>query len=282
MTETNRSRPGALIGVAFSGVFLGAILGAITNAVNGWVSPLYFRNIMRWDDVQDIWRASIAQGILEGIMFGLAFAVIFTAVVGIVSKARSPYGLAAVHLVLIGVAALVCWALGGRGGDGLGDTQPRILSARIPWRPGGLRPNAPLCVGGRLDLGHPVWRTGFGDRRLRVVPGKVAAHSRRHPLSGMTAVIRATRRPAIARAAAREPAFQLQTSLPQSTCPWSRWTKARSCLQAKGRSPSARKRPRSPPRRRRSASGSAGRRVSPAWKASVACCLPSTVVEGGP
>jgi hypothetical protein len=74
-----KSRPGALIGVAFSGVLLGAILGAITNAVNGWASPLYFPNIMRWNDVQDIWRASIGQGILEGILFGLAFAVIFIA-----------------------------------------------------------------------------------------------------------------------------------------------------------------------------------------------------------
>ncbi len=126
MTETNRSRPGALIGVAFSGVLLGAILGAITNSVNGWVSPLYFRNIMRWDDVQDIWRASIAQGILEGILFGLAFAVVFTAVVGIVSKARSPYGLAAVHLALIGVAALVCWALGGVVAMGLATLSPEF------------------------------------------------------------------------------------------------------------------------------------------------------------
>jgi hypothetical protein len=38
--------------------------------------------------VQDIWRAGIAQGILDGILFGLALAVIFSAVVGIVSKAK--------------------------------------------------------------------------------------------------------------------------------------------------------------------------------------------------
>jgi hypothetical protein len=115
MTETNRSRPGALIGVAFSGVLLGAVLGAFANAVNGWV-----------------------------------------------------------------------------------------------------------CVGGRLDLGHPVWRTGFGYRRLRSVPGKVAAPSGRRPQSDMTAVIRTTRRPAIARAAAGEPTLRLQTYRPRSRCPWSR------------------------------------------------------------
>ena len=59
-------------------------------------------------------------------MFGLAFAVIFTAVVGIVSKARSPYGLAAIHLVLIAVAALVCWALGGVIAMGLATLSPEF------------------------------------------------------------------------------------------------------------------------------------------------------------
>jgi hypothetical protein len=82
MQDLQRSRPGAMIGLAFTGVVLGAFLGALTNSVNGWVSPTYFRNIMRWHDVADIWRASIAQGILEGLMFGLAFSVIFVAVIG--------------------------------------------------------------------------------------------------------------------------------------------------------------------------------------------------------
>jgi hypothetical protein len=46
---------------------LGAgVLGAVTNFINGRVSPLYFRNIMRWNDVSDIPRAAIAQGIFEG------------------------------------------------------------------------------------------------------------------------------------------------------------------------------------------------------------------------
>ncbi|NLE59891.1 MAG: hypothetical protein GX616_16180 [Planctomycetes bacterium] len=91
MRTLERIRPGAVIGLAFTGILLVAILGALTNSVNGWVSPTYFRNIMRWHDVADIWRASIAQGILEGLMFGLAFSVIFVAVVGIVSRARCPY-----------------------------------------------------------------------------------------------------------------------------------------------------------------------------------------------
>jgi hypothetical protein len=102
-----------MIALVFTGVLLGAILGALTNSVNGWVSPTYFRNIMRWHEVTDIWRASIAQGILEGLMFGLAFSVIFVAVVGIVSRAHCPYRTAAAYLVGIALFAVVCWVFGG-------------------------------------------------------------------------------------------------------------------------------------------------------------------------
>jgi len=126
MQNLERSRPGAMIGLAFSGVLLGAILGALTNTVNGWLSPTYFRNIMHWQDVADIWRASIAQGILEGLMFGLAFSVIFVAVVGIVSKARCPYRLAGVYLLGIAVFAVVCWGLGGLIAIGLASLSPEF------------------------------------------------------------------------------------------------------------------------------------------------------------
>ena len=49
------------------------MLGGLTNSVNGWISPTYFRNILRWDDIADIWRATIAEGIFEGLLFGLGF-----------------------------------------------------------------------------------------------------------------------------------------------------------------------------------------------------------------
>ncbi len=126
MRNLEQSRPGAMIGLAFSGIVLGAILGALTNSVNGWVSPTYFRNILRWHDVTDIWRASIAQGILEGLMFGLAFSVIFVAAVGIVTKARCPYRLGAVYLLAIAAFALVCWALGGLIAMGLASLSPEF------------------------------------------------------------------------------------------------------------------------------------------------------------
>lgn len=126
MQELDQSRPGAMIGLAFTGVGLGAALGALTNSINGRVSPLYFRNIMRWDDVADIARAAIAQGILEGLMFGLALSVVFVAVVGIVARARCPYGLAVRYLLGIAAAALVCWALGGLIAMGLAALSPEF------------------------------------------------------------------------------------------------------------------------------------------------------------
>jgi len=44
MQDLDQSRTVSLIGLGLTGVVLGAALGAVTNAVNGWVSPLYFRN----------------------------------------------------------------------------------------------------------------------------------------------------------------------------------------------------------------------------------------------
>ncbi len=126
MNDLTRSRPGALVGLAVTGVGLGAALGALTNSVNGWVSPTYFRQTMRWDDVVDVWRASIAQGIFEGLLFGLASSLIFVTVVGVVTRARSPYRLGAVYLALAAVAALACWAAGGVTGMGLAALSPEF------------------------------------------------------------------------------------------------------------------------------------------------------------
>ena len=53
------------------------MLGALTNTINGRVSPLYFRNIMRWSDVSDVPRAAIGQGAFEGLLCGLIFGTIF-------------------------------------------------------------------------------------------------------------------------------------------------------------------------------------------------------------
>ncbi len=90
-SDAGRTRPMALVLIALTGVAAGAALGAITNSINGLVSPLYYRNILGWYEVNDIWRASIAQGIFEGLLFGLLFSSVFTVVIGIVSKAQCSY-----------------------------------------------------------------------------------------------------------------------------------------------------------------------------------------------
>jgi hypothetical protein len=112
-------RPLALFGVAMTGVFASAGLGAITNAVNGWVSPLYFITIMRWRGVEDVWRASVAQGIFEGLCFGVFFSLVFASGVGIITRASCSYGFAVRHLLSIVAGAFTCWVIGGLAAMGL-------------------------------------------------------------------------------------------------------------------------------------------------------------------
>ena len=118
--------PIALIGLAVTGILAAAALGAVTNGINGWISPLYFRNILRWHDVANVWRASIAQGIFEGLLFGFFLALVFTIVIGCVSKARCSYGFGVITLLFVVVAALVCWVVGGLLGMGLAALSPEF------------------------------------------------------------------------------------------------------------------------------------------------------------
>lgn len=107
------ARPVALFGIALAATAAGGLLGAATNAINGAVSPIYFVNILRWEHVEDVGRAAVAQGIFEGLIYGAIFAVIFTLVVGTVSKARATFGFGLRHLATAGVVALSSWCLGG-------------------------------------------------------------------------------------------------------------------------------------------------------------------------
>ena len=99
-------RPLALAAIAGTGVFASAALGAVTNAINGWVSPLYFVTIMRWQGVENVWLASIAQGVFEGLCFGVFFSLVFTAGVAILTRASCSYAFAALHL--LGILAGAC------------------------------------------------------------------------------------------------------------------------------------------------------------------------------
>ena len=126
-----QTRPLPLVGLLATGVVASACLGGITNAINGRVSPLYFVRVVRWHEFEDVWRASIAQGIFEGIGFGVAFSLLFAAGVGIITRASCSYGFAVRHLLAILVGALACWAFGGVAGVGLALLSPERA---FSWR----------------------------------------------------------------------------------------------------------------------------------------------------
>jgi hypothetical protein len=125
-TEPDPIRPGALVGLAILGVALGPALGALTNAVNGRVSPEYFRAVMRWDEIRDVGRAAIAQGVFEGLLFGVALSLIFVVVVGVSSRARCPLRISSRYLAAIAATALACWAIGGLLAIGLATLSPEF------------------------------------------------------------------------------------------------------------------------------------------------------------
>lgn len=119
-------KTGVIIGVAFTCVIMGALIGALTNMVNGAISPLYFQNIMRWHEVQHLWRACITQGIFEGLIYGILFATVFTAVFGVVTKGDCPYSHAFQFMLGIFATVLGCWALGGLIAMGLATLSPEF------------------------------------------------------------------------------------------------------------------------------------------------------------
>jgi hypothetical protein len=122
----HRPRPLVVAGIAVSGVLASAFLGGTTNAVNGAVSPIYFVNILGWRNNEDVWRASVAQGIFEGVMFGILFSLLFTVATGILTGAACSFRFALGHLLGILAGAYVCWALGGLAGMGLATLSPEF------------------------------------------------------------------------------------------------------------------------------------------------------------
>lgn len=98
--------------VALTCILMGGFVGAATNMINGAISPYYFRSVMFWD-FQDIWTASVAQGVLEGLMYGVILAIIFTVGFGLLTKGEASYGFAFRQLARIVAIVLSCWAIGG-------------------------------------------------------------------------------------------------------------------------------------------------------------------------
>ena len=136
-------RPLALFGLAITGVLASAGLGAVTNSINAWVSPDYFRAVLGWQRVADVWQASIAQGIFEGLCFGVCFSVLFTAGVGIITPATCSYWLGFRYLLGVvagGAGRLGDWRSGRGGAGGLESgvlsedvAAPPEFAARLPF-----------------------------------------------------------------------------------------------------------------------------------------------------
>jgi hypothetical protein len=194
-------RPLALFAIAITGVFASAGLGAVTNSINGRVSPLYFITIMRWHGVEDVWRASIGQGILEGLCFGVFFSLVYTAGAGIITGASCTYGFAFRHLLGIVAAAFVCWLIGGMAGMVLAALSPEFFRQSFIGVPQASGPMlAYAWVGGSIwgvQLGGLVsvvlglvilranWRRQSERRRLAFEAGTAPVRSSiRDPIAG--------------------------------------------------------------------------------------------------
>ena len=159
-----------MIGIALAAIFAAALLGAATNAVNGAVSPTYFRNILRWHHVEDVWRAAVAQGIFEGLIYGVVFSIVFTLVVGLVSQARATFGFALKYLLLAGGIALGAWCIGGVLAVGLAALSPDFYRGTFI--------GVPSETGEMLKyawVGGSIWGVLFGAALSLVIASVIAA-----------------------------------------------------------------------------------------------------------
>jgi prolipoprotein diacylglyceryltransferase len=135
MTEKNKqSSFKTILLVALTCVLTGGFIGATTNMINGAVSPYYFKAVMFWD-FQDIWAASVAQGILEGLLYGVIFSVIFTTGFNLITKGQASYGFAFRQLIKIIAVVFACWTIGGLLAMFLATLSPDLYKNIFPYTP---------------------------------------------------------------------------------------------------------------------------------------------------
>jgi hypothetical protein len=120
------ANPSTLFAIAITLIAVGGVIGALTNAINGAVSPLYFVTIMHWYNVENVWRAAIAQGIFEGSAYGALFSLVFTIVVGTAPGFRIPYSFTIKHIVTAVAVTILCWCIGGFIALGLATLSPEF------------------------------------------------------------------------------------------------------------------------------------------------------------
>lgn len=99
-TQIEKSNFKTLFLVTLVCILTGGFIGAITNMINGAISQNYFKIIMKWD-FDDIWIATVAQGIFEGLIYGVIFSIIFTMGFGILTKGQASFKFAMKQLIRV-------------------------------------------------------------------------------------------------------------------------------------------------------------------------------------
>lgn len=171
---SQKPRPLVIAALVVSGVLASGLLGGVANAVNGVVSPTYFVTILGWRDVEDVWRASIAQGVIEGLLFGVFFSLLFTVGTGIITGASCSLGFAMKHLLGILGGASLCWAFGGSAAIGLATLSPEFYRQTFRGVPNECKPMLRYAW-----VGGSIWGLEFGGF-VAVVVGLVVLRANWH------------------------------------------------------------------------------------------------------
>jgi len=105
----------------------GALLGAATNAITAYFAPDYFRVVLGWWDIQDLWRAAIAEGVFAGLLTGFFGGLLFALVIGLATGCRVGLNALARAILLAGMTAMVGWVCGGLIGIGIAHLSPERI-----------------------------------------------------------------------------------------------------------------------------------------------------------
>jgi len=179
VAQESQSRPVAIFLAAITFVACGAIIGITTNAINGYVSPLYFVNILEWHDVDNVQRAAIAQGVLEGVLYGFVMGLVFAWNMGSQGHGKVPYGYAAKYIFGTASAVYATYTLGGLVAVGLAALSPDFYRNAFVGVP-----EAQSEMLSYAWVGGAIWGAVFGGLLCFVVGLAVFRSACRRDFSG--------------------------------------------------------------------------------------------------
>lgn len=120
--------------IALWGLGLSFLLGILTNMINGWVSPEYFRVVMRWD-FDHIWSASVIQGALEGLIWGLLIVIGFSVAFHRITAGEGSFHFARRYLLRLVLISAAAWVLTGALALAISALNPHYFHALIRLAP---------------------------------------------------------------------------------------------------------------------------------------------------